>query len=60
MTVGELSRRMTSAEVTEWMAYFRIIREPQDDVPDEAPASDWGASLKGRMLAWDEARKSGR
>jgi hypothetical protein len=28
MTVGELSDRITSAELTEWMAYFSLEQNP--------------------------------
>jgi len=29
MPVGELLSRLTSAELTEWMAYFRLENEPE-------------------------------
>lgn len=61
MTVGELSRRMTSAEFVEWFAYLDMVRrgsEEADDAPEQTPG-DWGASLKGRMLDYQAARGGG-
>lgn len=29
MPVGEMLSRMSSAELTEWMAYFKVIEEPE-------------------------------
>jgi hypothetical protein len=32
MTVGEMLRRITSGELTEWMAYFKAQAEPEKKV----------------------------
>jgi hypothetical protein len=39
MPVGEMLQRMSSLEITEWMAYFKLLEEPE--APQEKPkASD--------------------
>lgn len=60
MTRAELMSRMTSAEFVEWFAYFAMVDKATttvDEAAETAPNSDWGASLKGRMLAWQASRK---
>jgi hypothetical protein len=32
MTVGEMLRNITSSELTEWMAYFKLQSEPEKTV----------------------------
>jgi hypothetical protein len=34
MPVGEMLRRMDSAEITEWLAYFRIDEAPKTKASD--------------------------
>ena len=34
MPVGEMLRRMDSAEITEWLAYFRIDEAPKAKAAD--------------------------
>jgi hypothetical protein len=34
MPVGEMLRRMDSAEITEWMAYFRLDEKPKQKAAD--------------------------
>jgi len=34
MPVGEMLRRMDSAEITEWMAYFRVEEAPKAKASD--------------------------
>jgi hypothetical protein len=36
MTVGELLQRVTSAELSEWMAYFKL----QNEAPEKPKAAD--------------------
>lgn len=60
MTRAELVSRMSSAEFVEWFAYFDMVDRRSTTAEDEgqpAPNSDWGASLKGRMLAWQANRE---
>lgn len=30
MTVGELLKRISSEEITEWMVYYKIVKEEQE------------------------------
>lgn len=39
MPVGEMLERMSSREITEWMAYFKIQEEPPEEKP-KPKASD--------------------
>lgn len=32
MPVGEMLQRMDSSEITEWLAYFSVINEPEKKV----------------------------
>lgn len=60
MTRSELMSRMSSEEFVGWFAYFDLVNRKTATAEDEAePASDsdWGASLKGRMLAWQAKRE---
>jgi hypothetical protein len=34
MPVGEMLRRMDSAELTEWLAYFRLQDKPKEKAAD--------------------------
>lgn len=35
MTVNELLKRISSEEITEWMAYYKIVKEEQEaDIQD--------------------------
>ena len=34
MPVGEMLRRMSSAEITEWMAYFKLETLPKEKASD--------------------------
>lgn len=46
MTVADLQRRMTSRELTEWMAVDRLAQRPPDD---SAQAADPVAALRQDM-----------
>ena len=53
MTVAELNRRMSSAELTEWQAYLRIERE-------EAEEQRMRSELEARASAGLNRRKARR
>jgi hypothetical protein len=52
MPVGEMLQRMSSRELTEWMAYFKILEEP--DPPKEKPKT---SDLLRAMYATKIVRK---
>ena len=57
MTVAELGRRMTAAEMAEWCAYFRLTEGP----PAAAePGGDGHAGLDAAALAGLERLKRRR
>lgn len=59
MTVGELLRRMDSRELSEWMAYGRLMPigldgPPSYKAPAAAPTNK--SKVAGRLYAWLKAR----
>jgi hypothetical protein len=45
MPVGEMLRRMDSAEITEWIAYFKI-QQPEQPKPADALRAMFGHKVK--------------
>jgi len=48
MPVGEMLSRITSAELTEWMAYFRLGQEPEP--PKEKASTVLKAMFANRIV----------
>jgi hypothetical protein len=50
MPVGEMLRRMSSAELTEWMAYYSIQSEQATDSPIVEDAEAHTQKLKAALF----------
>ena len=51
MTVAELGRRMSAAEMAEWAAYFRVIDPPAPSPSPPSPDDEAHAGLDAAAVA---------
>lgn len=60
MTVGELLARISSPELTEWMAYFDLIAKRQARARGEKTPSMTATELKESMRSYMRTQKTPR